>query len=135
MANVTAFECSRTGVLYPADYVEQWGKKYGIGLGPVPVSEALVNEYDFPIAPAKDNAKTMHPLGVCRAQIDKVIVTEEEFNSRQAIIDIDDVDMTRRSTLMRNKQLVKSSKLSSIFPDEARIAKEVLTPVKMLPES
>jgi hypothetical protein len=79
-----AFRCSRTGLLYPSDYVEEWGRKYGIGLGPVPISEALVNDYH------RDIAGDMHGLSVARAQIDMVEVTEEEFIQNQAILDIDD---------------------------------------------
>lgn len=43
MATVKAYRCNRTGLMFPADYVDQWGIKYGIGLGSKPVSEALTN--------------------------------------------------------------------------------------------
>lgn len=118
-----AFQCSRTGVLFPSDYVEEWGRKYGIGLGSVPISEALVNDYQGDIAHAKDANKTMHAVGVCRAQIDLVEVTEEEFESRKAILDIEDIDLSKRAAIMRDKQLQKSIKLAGIFPEEVSKAK------------
>lgn len=125
MATKRAFRCARTGLYYPADYIEEWGKKYGIGLGPVPVSEALVNDYHRPIVsdPKKsDSASTMHPLSVAAAQVDLVDVEEVEFNANTAILDIDDPGMNRRATLMRDKQLVKSQGMKSRFPDQIAAA-------------
>lgn len=112
-----AFRCSRTGLLYPSDYVEEWGRKYGIGLGPVPISEALVNDYH------RDIAGDMHGLSVARAQIDMVEVTEEEFIQNQAILDIDDPKYKARSDIMRSKQLLKSSKMQNRFPSDVEPAR------------
>ena len=115
---VRAFRCSRTGLYFPADYVEEWGRKYGNGLGPIPVSEALVNAYDQPIAihPTKPG-EAMHPLCACKAQVDLVEITEEEYNSNKAIISTDDPDVYDRATLMRAKQTLKSPKMASMYPD------------------
>ena len=121
---MNAFRCSRTGVLYPADYVEEWGRKYGIGLGPVPVSEALTNTYDAPVAEAKADMRTMHPVAVCQAQVDLVNVTEEEFAEKAAVLHNDDPDYDVRARIMRGKQLLKSSKMQQLFPDESATAKE-----------
>jgi hypothetical protein len=121
------FRCSRTGCLYPADYVEEWGRKYGIGLGPTPVSEALTNQYDIPIAEAHDQRKTMHPVGCCRAQVDLVDVSVEEWNEKKAILAIEDKDMVTRGQLMRTKQLAKSVMMQRFFPEEI--------PAKTLPKS
>jgi hypothetical protein len=112
-----AFRCSRTGMMFPADYVEQWGKTYGIGLGPVPVSEALVNDYEREIAGDGDTG--MHPLSVCKSQVDMVEVDEKEFDSKKAIIDIDDPKLRIRGQLMREKQLEKSISMKSKFPIDA----------------
>jgi len=30
-----AFQCSHSGLLYPEDYIKEWGTKYGRGMGPV----------------------------------------------------------------------------------------------------
>jgi hypothetical protein len=119
-----AFRCARTRLYYPEDYVEQWGRRYNnsAGLGPVPVSEALVNRYDLSIS-GKNAESTMHPLEVCRAQVDLVDISEEEYYANQAIVDIDDPLYTRRAQVMRDKQLAKSSVLASMFPAEVEPAR------------
>jgi len=122
------FRCARTGLLYPPDYVENWGRKYGIGLGKEPISEALTNQYDMPVAHARDTKNTMHPVGVCRSQVDFIEVSEEEFEQRKAILAIDDPDMQQRGQIMRNKQLLKSHKLISLFPEEHAIQRSLSQP-------
>lgn len=117
-----AYRCSRTGVLFPPDYVEEWGRKYGIGLGPVPVSEALVNLYADQVAESEDSQKTMHPVGTCHAQIDFIEVSEQEWQDNKAVLAIDDPKMNVRAQLMRDKQLQKSRKLQSLFPHEVELA-------------
>lgn len=109
------FRCSRTGMLYPDDYVEQWGRKYGICLGPVPVSEALVNEYHSPlIRNESDPAQTMYPVATCRAQIDLVEIVDPN-SSLIAVLAIDDPHMDVRSELMRIRQREHSPMMKSIF--------------------
>lgn len=114
-----AFRCARTGLYFPADYVEEWGRKYGIGLGPEPISEALTNRYDIPIAESRDDDTTMHPVGVCRSQVDLVDIPEEEYTAKQAVLAITDTDMRVRGQIMRGRQLLKSTKLRSRFPEAA----------------
>jgi len=109
-----AFRCSRTGLLYPADYIEEWGRKYGVGLGPVPISEALVNDYHRDVVGEGDSA--MHGLSVARAQVDCVEVTEEEFEKGKAVLAIDDEKMMERGRLMQDKQFLKSVKLQQRNP-------------------
>jgi len=104
---------------FPADYVENWGKKYGIGLGSEPISEALTNRYDVPIAEAADGKRTMHPVGVCRAQVDLVDVPEEVAAERMAVLAIDDPNMNRRASIMRDRQLLHGNKMKQLFPEEA----------------
>lgn len=132
MSLVKCFRCSRTGMYYPADYVEMWGIKYGHGLGCIPVSEALVNEYHFPIAEAKDPSKTMHPVANCKSQIDFCMVEQSEYLANLAILTIDDPDCTKRGEIMKDKQLQKSMKLSGMFPDEVLLAKERIEKRKQL---
>lgn len=118
-----AFRCARTGMMYPSDYIEEWGRKYGIGLGPEPVSEALVNDYHREIVGDSDG---MHALSVCRSQIDLVDVEEEEYEEKKAILAIDDVKYLKRAPLMRAKQLVKSQKMQNRFPGDVENAKAFL---------
>lgn len=112
-----AFRCSRTGLFFPGDYVEEWGRRYGIGLGPTPISEALVNDYHRKVC--EDGEEPMHPVGVCHSQVDLVDVSEEEFNANRAILAIDDVKMNRRSEIMRGRQILKSNKLRQLLPAKA----------------
>jgi len=110
-----AFRCSRTGVLFPADYIEQWGIKYGIGLGCVPVSEALVNLYHIePDFSKVSPDKAMYSVAACRAQVDFCEVTEEEWEKKKAVIAKEDQDYQIRSVIMRNRQLEHSTKIRSL---------------------
>jgi hypothetical protein len=107
-----AFRCARTGVLYPEDYVENWGRVHGIGLGDKPISEALINDYYSPVV--GEGEKAMHPIGSCRAQVDLVEVTEEEFDKNKAILHADDTDYRKRAEVMKSRQRVKSAKMREI---------------------
>jgi hypothetical protein len=114
------FRCARTGMLYPADYIEEWGRKYGIGLGPVPVSEALVNVYESKLGSCEDPMKSMFPVAVCRAQVDLVHLDDNdpELKDKVAIIALDDIHMEKRSEIMRSRQRVHSSEMSRIYEME-----------------
>ena len=115
-----AFRCSRTNLLFPEDYVEEWGRIYGIGLGPIPISEALVNDYHRRVV--EDGDEPMHPVSVCRAQVDLVDVSDAEFDERAAILAIDDPKMNLRAPIMRKRQILKSQKLRQLRPDLAAVA-------------
>ena len=100
---VKAFQCMRTGLYFPADYVEQWGKKYGRGMGKVPVSEALVNNYDRPIAENK-SGRLNHSISVCKAPVQMVEITKSEYEAKKAILHIDDPRYDKRGPIMRERQ-------------------------------
>jgi hypothetical protein len=111
------FRCSRTGVLFPPDYVEQWGRKYGIGLGSTPISEALVNCYESGIgANPRDPMLSMFPVAVCRAQVDLVDI-EDVTAETMAVIALEDQDMVRRSEIMRGRQRDNNPEMSRIYND------------------
>jgi len=121
---VRAFRCSRTGLYFPADYVEGWGTKYGIGLGPTPVSEALVNNYQsVPIA--GEGTDAMHPVGNCHAQVDLVEVTQAEYNENAAVLVRDDPRMVRRASIMRGRQIAHSRTMQSMYPKEVNAGSPV----------
>lgn len=111
------YVCARTNIVFPPDYVEEWGRKYGHGFGPVPVSEGLVNDYWLPVV--GDGESAMHPLSVCRAQVDRIKMSEDEFAETAAILQIDDQKMITRSELMKLKQILKSAKMRQLFPEIA----------------
>lgn len=127
------YRCSRTGLYFPGDYCENWGKKYGFGLGPEPVSEALVNDYHHKVD--HTNQPPMHPVAVCRAQVDCMDVSEEEYEAHKAILVADDPQMIQRAKIMQDKQILKSTELRMRYPDrvvevETRLGlREPTTPV------
>ena len=92
MALVKAFRCSHSGKYFPADYLKQWGRKYGIGLGSVPVSETLDSNHDFPVCipESGDMDKAMHPMGTTMAQVDFVMVEEKEYEENKLILHHED---------------------------------------------
>lgn len=123
-----AFRCARTGLLYPEDYVENWGIKYGFGLGPTPVSEALINDYNTDPPRPIGNGKTFHPIKQCQSQMDFMDVTPEEYAAHLPVLMKDDPDYSKRAVIMRDKQLVKEgSLLSRMYPDEIEDARTRLT--------
>jgi len=116
-----AYMCSHSGLYYPEAYVKEWGRNgYGVGLGDRPVSECLDSDYNAQLAvPDQDAAKAMHPVGVTRATLIPVVITEEEFEKGSAILHRDDPRMDRRCEIIRSKQQKKSSHL------KRHLAKEI----------
>jgi len=113
------FRCSQSGLYYPADYIAQWGRKYGIGLGKAPVSESLYTMWEQKVAnPARLKSVTqiMYPLGVSKAQVDSHIVPANFINGSAAIIDLDDPFMDERAGIVREKQFHnKNGKLRALL--------------------
>jgi hypothetical protein len=106
---IVAFRCNHSSLYFPADYVREWGRSYGHGLGPDPVSEVLDSDYhtDPPkvTEDTMDINSIMHPLVTTRVQVDLMNVTQEEFDANQAIIAIDDPRMMKRAAICRAKQM------------------------------
>jgi len=102
------FQCGESGIYYPSDYVKNWGKLYGIGLGPHPVSESLQSEYE--VAPPdikglKSIDQIMHPMRVSCAQMDMMEVAVDQVVERKAVLDLKDPDYVERAAILRDKQL------------------------------
>lgn len=114
------YRCSRTGLYFPANYIEEWGKTYGVGLGPVPVSEALVNDYHLPVV--EQGIMPMHPVGYCGAAIHAIDVSQEEYDAHVAVLQIDDANMALRAQIMRDRQLVKSTRMKMLFGSQVEEA-------------
>lgn len=104
-----AYRCAASGLYYPEDYMSEWGVKYGIGLGPTPVSETWQSEFNLAppaITPnIRDIGQIMHPCYVSKAQLDLVEVTEQEFQDNRAITDLEDPYGEARAAIVRRKQL------------------------------
>lgn len=116
-----AYRCSWTGLYYPPDYVKEWGRKYGIGMGPVPVSEAMNSRTDLPccIPESGDMNTAMHPVEFTRAQIDLVDIPDAEYEDKKAILSSEDPRYDRRAAILRGKQLEKpNTKLAALVNEK-----------------
>lgn len=106
---VMVFRCGESGLLYPGDYIRQWGRLYGIGLGPHPVSESLQSEYEVDpprITPSIESIEQiMHPLRVSGVQMDLDLVSKEEALLAVPVIAIEDRNMKLRARILYAKQL------------------------------
>lgn len=106
---IPAFVCNHSGLLLPFDYVKEWGRKYGSGLGPHPVSEVLDTNYDTEpprITPSiRSLEQIMHPVGPSFAQVDRVMVHPSVFAATKAVLHRDDKQMETRAKILRAKQL------------------------------
>jgi hypothetical protein len=109
---VPAFRCGHSGLWLPGDYVKEWGRLYGIGLGPTPVSEVLDSLYDIaPPAITPDLRRieqVMHPVQVSMAQVDFDMVPAAALKDGKAvaILAADDADMEKRCAIVYQRQLV-----------------------------
>lgn len=106
---VLAFQCGHSGLYLPGDYVKNWGRGYGIGLGPNPVSEVLDSDYHTKPAPISDDMDSidqiMHPVGNSFAQVDYMLVEEEALLLNSAILAKDDGGMRKRIPILRKNQM------------------------------
>jgi len=107
---VLAFQCGHSGLYLPGDYVKNWGRGYGIGLGPNPVSEVLDSDYfTNPPAITEDTQsieQIMHPVGNSFAQVDYMLVDQAAFDENSAVLVKDDPFMKLRARIVREKQMV-----------------------------
>lgn len=113
---IPAFRCSHSGLLLPVDYIKEWGRKYGIGLGPSPVSEVLNSDYDSkPAKPKKFRHvdQIMHPVGNSFAQVDFDLFDPEELP--WAVLEKDDNGMEKRAAIIIQKQLVNPKSKIRLF--------------------
>lgn len=106
---VLVFECGDSGLFFPADYVRNWGRDWGDGLGPVVCSETL--QTDYYTAPPEPDRNTrsldqiMHPLYHSRAPIDAHLVERGMAEANMAIPMKDDENIVKRAPILYQKQL------------------------------
>lgn len=107
---IMVFQCGHSGLYFDGDYVREWGRKYGIGLGPHPVSECLDSEYDTPVPRITPDVRSieqiMHPLTNTFAQVDFDLVLRSEFQRKALVCAKDDPYLVERASIIRKKQLV-----------------------------
>lgn len=107
---VLAFQCGHSRLYLPDDYIKEWGRLYGIGLGPTPVSEVFDTDYDTPPAELSEGIKRveqlMHPIGHCRVQVDAVLVPRAVYEAEKAILEYEDPDKEERAAVVWQRQLV-----------------------------
>ncbi len=103
-----AYECSSTGLLFPGDYIEEWGRKYGIGLGPMPVSECWESNYELAPATPDRNTRSLddcgHGVRSCMAPVFPVEVSGEVFAKNKAILSSEDPSGAKRWEIIREIQ-------------------------------
>lgn len=109
-----AFKCHHSDLLFPGDYVKQWGIKYGIGMGPEPRSEVLDTYYHLPQGEAfqAGSGIMMHPVGIKFAGLTEVDVSEDEFAKNCAILHSDDMQMTARTKILIERQKAKKVQIA-----------------------
>lgn len=73
MAKISVYRCNKCKTLFPSDYYEQWGRKYGKMLGRDVCCEALNSRYHRPFVVNKQQPdRTMYPLEVCKGTLSYV---------------------------------------------------------------
>jgi len=106
---VMVFQCNGTGLYFPSDYIEEWGRKYGHGLGKTVVSECLETAWGQDLAVPKNLRRPeqiMYPLKQGNHGITAVMVTPEEAKGLDyAILMIDDPFGDDRTKIIRDKQM------------------------------
>lgn len=103
-----AYRCGHSGKYLPPDYVKEWGKKYGIGLGKDPVSECVDVSYgeNPPRLDARIRSmeQIQHPTTPTFAQVDLVEVTEEEYAANRLWTRHEDPRGERRAAIITANQ-------------------------------
>lgn len=108
-SKVLMFRCSGSGLFFPSDYLQEWGRKYGIGLGSSPVSECLETDWYANVAIPK-NLRTleqiMYPVYQGNHQVDAFILSPEGAQqAAKAVLFSEDPFMDKRAKIIRDKQM------------------------------
>lgn len=116
------FRCLHSHKLFPFDYVAEWGRKYGIGIGGDVRSECFDTEYN--IMPSLEKIKKveqiMHPMKVSGAPIDAVFLSRPAPKSMLLIPAHLDPDAEERGLLVRAKQLQNPNNRIQVLLIKAR---------------
>ena len=127
MSKINVYKCNKCGSIYPADYFEQWGRKYGIGLGLQPVCEACNSDYASGLAiNPKQPEKASFPLENCRGTM---IYTEVDEPVEYNVLAVGDEDMAIRAPIMQMKQAEKRPELAAHLKNVVDAYKKVGRPL------
>jgi len=111
---VMVYRCAGSGLYFPSNYVEMWGRKYGHGLGKAVVSECLETMWHCDCAIPKNLIspdQVMFPLMQGEHQVDSVLLSADEYAAlcsdpeNWAQCERLDVNMNIRAKILRDKQL------------------------------
>jgi hypothetical protein len=121
MANKSFIVCNKCGTIFPEDYMKNWGRKYGIGLGPEPVCEALDSKYEMDIAANKqDPLSAMFPVGVCKGSL---TIQQLPAETETAVLAVDDPYMQKRAKIMRDIQRGNNHALNTYLTNAESLVK------------
>ena len=111
--SVVALQCNETGMYLPDDYEKEWGRKYGIGRGPKPLTPVMDTlEDQQPTIGVVDGEEVyMFPIGF-RMTTDMgftrvTLPDQATFDANAAVTDLEDPKMIKRIKIVRSKQLEK----------------------------
>jgi len=116
---VILFRCAGSGLYFPGDYLELWGRKYGHGLGRHVVSECLETDWYSPVA-IPQNLRTptqiMFPMKQGEHQVDAAIMSQKEAQRcKPAVLQINDPYYDLIAKIIRDKQLAnRNGRLNQI---------------------
>jgi len=114
---VVAFRCGHSGKFYPADFLKGWGRRYGIGLGPVPGSECWDSQYELGLPPldsVRRQEQLAYPVVTTLAQVDMVVVPASEYLDSRLVLAHDDRDGERRAAIVLQNQLINQPRLRAM---------------------
>lgn len=107
---MVAYRCRHSGLYYDESFVKNWASNPDAsGLGTKPVSLVYDTDYNSKLVP--NGAKTMHSASPCLAELDCVVITEEEFKAKRAIQPKEDPDFSQTRTILQNNQVKKNPNL------------------------
>lgn len=110
------FVCLHSGKYFPANYVKEWGRLYGVGLGRDVVSECLDSQYE--VVPSLHNIRSlkqiMHPVVASRAPLDVIYLPEPAPESELLIPAYQDKFGDARAEIIRANQLNNPANLIQV---------------------
>jgi len=105
------FQCAHSGLYFDGSYAREWGRTYGIGLGPDVCSEVLDSDYDTPLPPLNSAIKRVEQVAfgvlVSKAQMDAHLADVDLITeaNQWAVTADEDPDLDQRMAIVRPRQL------------------------------